>query len=145
MSDRYRVVQRAFDGDTVRVVERAVEPQPVPAAALDSAYARLDTSEFGRRGGHVDRSKFGSTYPLVASMQVDDAGYLWVRGGSGAEGPGFDVFDPEGRYLGWAAADVAANSWVPPRIRGDRLYAVVRDSLDVPYVVRARIEGRPAR
>ena len=114
----------------------------MPAAAADSAQARLDTSEFGKRGGRVDRSKFGRTLPLLGELLVDDAGYLWVRSDAEGAGPGFDVFDPDGRDLGRASSDVLINSWVPPVIVGDRLYAVVRDTLDVPYVVRARIEGR---
>lgn len=30
-------------------------------------------------------------------------------------------------------------SWIPPTLRGDLLWAVVLDGLDVQYVVRARL------
>lgn len=51
-----------------------------------------------------------------------------------------DVFDPEGRYLGQARSNVEIELIYPaPIFRGDHLYTVTRDTLDVPYVVRARI------
>ena len=48
----------------------------------------------------------------------------------------FDVFEPDGRYVG--------HLLVPPRtslmhMRADTVWAVERDSLDVPYVVRFRL------
>ena len=49
----------------------------------------------------------------------------------------FDVFDPEGRFLGPARADFMVGS--PLVFVGEYLYAVTRDDLGVPYVVRARI------
>jgi hypothetical protein len=49
----------------------------------------------------------------------------------------YDVFEPDGRYLG--------NVRMPPRtslyaMRGSQVWGVVRDSLDVEYVTRFRIE-----
>lgn len=49
----------------------------------------------------------------------------------------YDVFSPEGRLLGRVA--------LPPKTsarqaRGDRVWAVQRDSLDVPYAVRFRVD-----
>jgi hypothetical protein len=55
----------------------------------------------------------------------------------------YDVYSPEGRLLGRIA--------LPPRLelhgmRGDQVWGVRRDSLDVEYAVRMRIEpGLPAR
>jgi hypothetical protein len=49
-----------------------------------------------------------------------------------------DVFEPDGRLLGEVT--------IPPRTRlhlllGDRIWAVQRDSLDVPSIVRFRLGG----
>ena len=52
----------------------------------------------------------------------------------------FDVFDPEGRYLGPLHVEIGTRP--PPRIIGDQLVGVVRDELGVPYVVLHRMEGR---
>jgi hypothetical protein len=45
----------------------------------------------------------------------------------------FDVFEPNGRYLGMVRAPT-------PVIRGDTVWAVVRDELDVPYITRFHID-----
>ena len=50
-----------------------------------------------------------------------------------------DVFDPEGRFLGTLP--------VPERtsllhMHGDHAWGIVRDSLDVPYVTRFRIDWK---
>jgi hypothetical protein len=49
------------------------------------------------------------------------------------------VFDTQGRYLGRLRAPVDVGGSPPPVFRGDRIYAVTRDELDVPYIVRLRI------
>lgn len=51
----------------------------------------------------------------------------------------FDVFDPEGRYLGPVRMPFVLRRSPEPVVRGDFLYGVVFDELDVPYVVKARI------
>jgi hypothetical protein len=51
----------------------------------------------------------------------------------------FDVFAPDGRYLGAVRPEVQVERSPPPVIRGDKVWAVTRDELDVPYVVRLRL------
>ena len=53
------------------------------------------------------------------------------------------MVDPEGRYLGEVRAPFPIAFFPPPIIRGDFMYAVTEDDLEVPFVVRARIE-RPS-
>ena len=52
----------------------------------------------------------------------------------------FDVFEPDGRYLGVVKAPEGFSRYPGPVARGDTVWAVVRDDLDVPYVVRFHIE-----
>lgn len=54
------------------------------------------------------------------------------------------MFDPEGRYLGQVRSRAELTAFYPFLVRGDRLYVVETDEMEVPYVVRYRIEGRPA-
>lgn len=61
-----------------------------------------------------------------------------------APGKQVDVFDGEGRYLGRVASPDPLPLTGQVLIRGDRLYVVVRDEIDIPYVVRYRIQGREA-
>lgn len=57
----------------------------------------------------------------------------------------FDVFDPDGTYLGQLEAPRGFQTYPRPTISGDTVWAVVEDELDVPYVVRFRIVPEPAR
>jgi len=57
----------------------------------------------------------------------------------------FNVFEPNGRYLGMVRAPEGFSTRPTPVIRGDTVWAVVRDELDVPYITRLHIEhGREA-
>jgi hypothetical protein len=53
----------------------------------------------------------------------------------------FDVFEPDGRYLGRVDAPEGFSVFPQPIFRGDRIWAVLRDELDVAYVVRYRISA----
>ncbi len=50
----------------------------------------------------------------------------------------WDVFDRTGRYLGMVALPAR---FTLRAIRGDRIYGLWRDELDVQYVVRLQIVG----
>ncbi|MGD8727004.1 MAG: 6-bladed beta-propeller [Gemmatimonadales bacterium] len=51
----------------------------------------------------------------------------------------FDVFTPDGRYLGHVRVPDALRPSPEPIVRGDSVWAVARDELDVPRIVRYRI------
>ncbi len=143
-SDRYSIARMSFEGDTLRVVERDFEPVPVTAAERDTALGRLKW--FTDQGGKVDASRIPGEKPAFVGVYPDEAGYLWVFPSSpqAAEGTTLDVFDPEGRYLGQVRSAAELSAFLPFLVRGDRLYVVETDELEVPYVVRYRIAGRPA-
>jgi hypothetical protein len=143
ITDRYRVVYQTFRGDTVRIVEPDYEPVPVTDADREREVESF--SEFRKMGGDVDVSRFGKTHPAVGGLYVDDRSYLWIRPTLPEKqrtpgGVTFDVFDPDGCYLGMARTDFTIPGVMV--VRGDNLYAMVLDSLDVPYVVRGRIRNR---
>lgn len=142
----YRLYQRSLAGDTLRIVSKRFEPLPVTASDIDSAIERLEW--FTRQGGRVDRSKFPAVKPAWEAIYADDERNLWVvpvlpRTGSRSGALAFDVFDPDGRYLGRVAVPFALAQYPPPVIRHGLIYGVAHDDLEVPYVVRARVE-RPS-
>ncbi len=140
-NDRYRIVHQTFEGDTVRIVERAYTPAHVSASERDEAIEGLEW--FTKQGGKVDASRIPDTKPAFSNFFADPAGYLWVTAQlSEEEGDEWDVFDPDGRYLGRVAKPEGFSAATGPIVRGDRMYAVARDELEVPYVVRYRIDGR---
>jgi hypothetical protein len=136
----YRIYQRTLDGDTVRIVEREYESLPVTGAEKDSAMAGLKW--FTDQGGRVDRGRIPDVKPAWRAITgIDDAGHLWVEPtpAPGAP-PAFDVFDPEGRYLGAVRSPVRLVA--PPVFAPGRFYGVTQDDDGIPYVVRARIVRR---
>lgn len=143
-SDRYSIARVSFGGDTLRVVERDYEPVPVTAAEKDTAVKQLKW--FTEQGGRVDASRIPGEKPAYGGVYPDEAGYLWVfpSAPEAAEGTMIDVFDRDGRYLGQVRSGAELRVIDPFLVRGDRLYVVETDELDIPYVVRYRIQGRPA-
>jgi hypothetical protein len=127
-------------GDTVRRVTQPFEPVAVTGEDVDSAVAGMEW--FTQQGGKIDRSRIPGVKPAVERLLVAEDGYLWVEPNTAARadrGRLFEVFDPEGRYLGRVRLPFPVRRWTPIIIRGDRFVAVTEDDLEVPFVVRARI------
>ncbi len=144
LSDRYRIARIDARGDTQRVVEREHTPVPVTSVEKDTAVARLVW--FTRQGGKVDASRIPPRKSAFAGFWPDDSGRLWVLPFvPGAEqGRQLDVFDEQGRYLGRLPLPAKLTPHTPFVAREDRVYTVVKDDDDVPYVVRYRIQrGAP--
>lgn len=146
VTDEYRLHQLGFDGDTIRILERPARPAAVTAEERDAALERLGW--FAEQGGRIDRSGIPDVRPMFGALFTDDRDHLWVsvgpRDGEDRR-PQVDIFDPHGRYLGPVTVP---DRFVPvpsPVIRGGQLYAVVRDELDVSWVVRYRISGVGSR
>lgn len=138
VTDVYALHQVALSGDTMRVVRREDAGRlPVTGADLDQARERL--SSFIESGADLDFSKIPDEKPYFSDFTFADDGTLWVELETEAEFEGgrYDLFDREGRYLGRLETPYELRR---PKIRGGFVYASVRDELDVPYVVRARLE-----
>ncbi len=75
---------------------------------------------------------------------VDDAGYLWVLQSRDADAKSteFDVFAPDGVFLGVVSVADRVELLLPTVIRGDRMIYVVKGAFDVPFVVVRRVVGR---
>jgi hypothetical protein len=52
----------------------------------------------------------------------------------------FDVFEPDGRYLGHVETPGGFTTSPQPIFRGDYVWAVATGELDMPTVVRYRLE-----
>ena len=93
------------------------------------------------------RWSFADFYPAYQALAFGPMESLWVqrvkvasdlteeelRDWQNSRSPDWEVFDSEGRFLGVVT--------VPPRFipmvfRGDKVFGVSRDTLDVQYVVR---------
>jgi sugar lactone lactonase YvrE len=136
----YELYRVSGTGDTARKVTKPFERASVSGEDVDSALAGLDW--FTRQGGKVDRSRIPSQKPAIRSLLVAQDGYLWVEPltpDRQDQGRLFELFDPEGRYLGRVRLPFQLSGYPTPVIRGEVLVGVTRDELEVPFVVRARI------
>ncbi|HWV56962.1 MAG TPA: 6-bladed beta-propeller [Longimicrobiales bacterium] len=138
----YRLVQRSLAGDTVRIVERKHSPLPLSHAETARIRDALDgmRSLEGESGPQPD---IPAVKPVFERLHFDSQGNLLVQrvGGEGTKGTAFDVFDPEGRYLGRMESDIAFTTFrALPVFRGDTVWGVTADEHGVDYVVRGRIE-----
>jgi hypothetical protein len=155
------------EGDVVRSIRRRVEPVPVSNEERNDRRARLaetrDASQ-GRLTGSIP--DIPRTKPPIAGLQFGDDGRLWVRVATpserftpervqSADGQPvvqplawrepvvFDVFEPDGRYIGRVGAPAyPVCSSGSMRVRGEVVWCSGRDDDDIPVLRRYRIEWR---
>lgn len=140
VSDSLRVMRRILlGGDTTLIIRKEFESLAVSTAEKDSAMTVVEAVR--SRGGDVRRADLPDVKPAFTHFEVDLEGRLWVMPILADEtlaGRAFDVFDPDGRYLGRVVSESRLRA---PFAFGDGvLWATTRDELDVTSVVRLRIE-----
>lgn len=161
VNDDYRIRVHSPAGEPVRMITKPFERRPVTEqdretvmGALEKAWrdAGVPPAALAQLRGMV---RFGEFFPAFQNLQVGPQGTIWVQhvrpaselGAEAGEtydltedagGADWDVFDAEGRYLGIVTMP---QRFAPRTFRGDRIYGVWRDELDVPYVVRLRVVG----
>lgn len=144
LTGRYELMETTTNGEVLRRVTKDHEPIPVTAEDRERAVKNLQW--FTGQGGQVDQSRFPRSKPSTASFFIDDEGNLWVEqqvAAANADNAGriFDLFDPEGRYLGTLSLPFSlAWSRPEPVVRDGVLYGVTTDEVGAAYVVRARVE-----
>ena len=133
----YRVERTTAEGEPDLVIEMGRPLQPVDRAAADSIVTHWE-GEFDTK---LDRSKVPEMAPAIGSLFQDDDGRLWVVANTAHADSirTLDAYDSDGRWLGTLATQTSIAPFPHPVIRGDTLWAVARDELDVPYVVRGRL------
>jgi len=138
-SASYRVVRLSGQGDTLLVIESET-PAPTVTAADRSRYVEtmVERDPAARRVAEEITALMPETKPAIASLTADDEGRLWIgRAVAEDADPEYDVFDPDGTYRGTVQLRFRPAPYTPIRVRQRRVYAIVRDSLDVPYVARS--------
>ncbi|NIN73220.1 MAG: hypothetical protein GTO46_15110 [Gemmatimonadetes bacterium] len=164
LSTRYAIDLFVAPGRVLRIEKVDWEPAPVLTAEkeererISTANARSTQPNWRWNGPPIPDTK-----PPYAGAYIGEHGRIWVRLHQEAYqiekaeperelAPGetpertwfepvvFDVFEPNGRYLGMVRAPDGFSNYPTPVIRGDTVWAVVRDDLDVPYIKRFHIE-----
>lgn len=138
-ADAYRVARLSARGDTLLVIESET---PAPTVTNEDRAAFVQRADDQRPGDRRALEEIAAlmpdTKPSIASLTADDEGRLWIgRAVAEDADPEFDVFDGDGAYVGTVRLGFRPAPYTPIRIRQRRVYAIVRDSLDVPYVARS--------
>lgn len=142
-------------------IERSSDPVPVTDGERDDAKAR-ETYAMRRQlpGWRWNGPPVPNTKPPYRNLYAGEDGRIWVllsqpgvpipdveeRGPNRApprrfrEPVAFDVFEPDGTYLGFVRAPDGFRTFPVPVFRGDRVWAVVADELGVQYVIRFRVD-----
>lgn len=134
----YRIARLDQHGDTTMVI--AVDAPPVPVTQQDRERyitQTLESSPNDRRLAEQVADLMPEFKPAIAGLVLDDHDRLWVERTRADGAPKiYDVFRQDGEYLGTLTLGFDASDYLPLRIRYGRVYALVRDSLEVPSVVR---------
>ena len=80
------------------------------------------------------------TWPLVQDMLVDDQSRVWIQPVTQGADASWLAFDSGGAQV---AALTLPRGVRPRLIRGNRMYGISKDSLDVESVVVYRLEPSP--
>jgi sugar lactone lactonase YvrE len=163
LSSDYRIDLFRGEGDVLRI-EREWAPVPVKPEEAEERRRRI-TQGLQRQYGswRWNGPDVPDTKPPFRELFLSWEGNLWVvlsqegvptmseaeaRESELAsrraplrfeEPPAFDVFAPDGRYLGHVKVPEGFDIEPEPIVRGDYVWAVMRDELDVASVVRFRI------
>ena len=159
-SDKYELIWRRSDGSPERIVRLAREARPFTEAEQSVLMSRFDEMLANRppaRRQQIKNSiRFEDVYPFYRRFMNGPNETIWLRrirpiADMGPEeveeldnnqrpkpGPGFDVFDARGRYLGIVEAPLELPFGL---FLGDRLFGIMKDELDVEYLQIWRIEG----
>lgn len=164
IATRYAIDQYHRDGRVTRI-ERVVEPVPVQG---DERANREEQATWSLRRTQPDWSWNGPPIPdhkpPFRDIQVGRDGRIWVLLHAAGERipeeeldpPSqarpdarpvdrwrepvvFDVFEPDGTYLGLVHGPRGFSTYPTPVFDGDRVWAIVRDDLDVQYLTRFRV------
>jgi hypothetical protein len=160
LNSNYRLEVRSPTGEVERVIQKSFVRQTLEGADRDLFLAAIRAT-FEKQGLPPEAMQmvlqgigFADHYPAFMTLMEGPQGSIWVQqirsarqiaanGGTFSPendigAPEWDVFDRDGRFMGVVT--------LPPRfqprvVRGNRIYGVQRDELDVQYVVAVEVDG----
>lgn len=135
----YRIRRQTLFGDTLIILERPHDPITVPDSVREEAMPqrRLRSLTLDR---DFDPDEVPRVFPPFDRFIVGTDGTLWVQRRLEGGLHGFDVFAPDGRFLGPVEVPPGFDRMNIQRITPDHMYGTVRDEMDVAYVLRLSIQ-----
>lgn len=135
-TDRLRLYELDLrTGRTLRIVE-TVHRNGAKLSREDEGRIREGLAEAGLR-----RSDIQVVRPIVQSLHLTDDGFVLAQivEEVGEDGSAFDVFSPEGHFMGTVNMPFRLPRHSGLTVDGDAILGVSLTDLEEPYVVRARI------
>lgn len=160
LNNQYRVMVNNPEGVLTRIITRNVEQKPVEESDRNAILRvmREQYSQLGLAPAQVEQIMqavgFADNYPAFGQLFLGPEGTLWVQRirsakdmAAGAEegaefdaraigSPEWEVLDSEGRYLGIVNLP---ERFAPTKVKGDLIYGLWTDELDVQYIMRIRL------
>lgn len=134
----YDIRLQSLSGDTIRRVRRDYTP-----VQIDGEVRQRAIDAFQRPGWKpetdFDPSRVPSIYPPFSSARLAADETVWVERQAGDEQTIWEVFSADGGYLGAVRIPETLTGISMRDIATDHVWGIVRDELNVQYVVRARI------
>lgn len=148
IGDAYRITVRGPGGDTLRAFVRSLEADEVTSSEAEAARATLrEQARDLVEGSRLQNYELPDMKPLFDEIVADRTGHWWVRhyrwdppetedtgeetdAGPATEPHLYDVFDPEGRFLG----TVETPEMRVMEIGRDFVAGIETDELGVGYV-----------
>jgi hypothetical protein len=160
MNDAFRVLVNGPDGTLKRIITREIERKPVEESDQTAILRTMREQyvQFGLPPAQIETIMqaigFADYYPAFGLIFLGPGETLWAQrirsardmaqdAGEDFEfdpqaigSPEWEVFDAEGRYLGVVTLP---ENFTPVNVKGDLLYGVWRDELDVQYIMRVKV------
>lgn len=143
MTEAYRIAVTAGNGDTLRVIERPLPPEPISDEEWAAGNRDFEELLAERPDAECDprRPSRPEAKSFIQGIFIAPDGKLWVEVIRTA-GNRWEFFDTEGRLLGTVPAPPRKERAAPAFGR-DHLITIRQDSLDLDHVDVWRIERMP--
>lgn len=141
-SGEYRIAVVTPKGDTLRVIEALASPRAVFPAEWNDSLTPMRSWKKEHAGVQCTGEEPAAprTRPVLEGIWFDDRHQMWVERRD-MQGHAYDVFDSSGVLFASMTAP-ERDPWVPPYVRGGRLYIVALNEAGGQevkiYVVRTR-------
>ncbi len=143
MTDAYRIAVTGRNGDTLRVIERPLPPEPISDEEWADGNRDFEELIAERPDAECDprRPSRPEAKSFIQGIFIAPDGKLWVEVIRTA-GNRWELFDAEGRLLGTVPAPPRKER-AAPSFGADHLITIRQDSLDLDHVDIWRIERMP--
>ncbi len=145
-SGSYSLARSLSGGDTARVIERQWTAEVIPDS-LRAARANETMKSVSLQVGEamakaaINVGDVPTAAPAFLDLRVDESDHLWARLliGTDSTKTAFDVFGPDGSWLGPVVIPIGTPEWGGMYIGRGSIYAATEDADGRPAIVRLRI------